>query len=107
MGFQFGVGIVGAGVIGNVHADALAGVQNAKLLAIAEPRQDAGQQMAAKYGVTWYGSYLEMLDHPGIDLVILGTPSGLHPEQAIIAAQHGKHVITEKPMAITSDGGPG
>ncbi|MGI8483879.1 MAG: Gfo/Idh/MocA family protein [Thermomicrobiales bacterium] len=104
MGFQFGVGIVGAGVIGNVHAEALTGVQNAQLLAIAEPREDAGQQMATKYAATWYGSYLEMLAHPGIDLVILGTPSGLHPEQAIIAAQHGKHVITEKPMAITSDG---
>ncbi len=104
VGDQFGVGIVGAGVIGNVHAGALAKVTNATLLAIAEPREDAGKAMAEKYGATWYASFLEMLQHPGIDLVILGTPSGLHPEQAIIAAEYGKHVITEKPMAITSDG---
>jgi UDP-N-acetyl-2-amino-2-deoxyglucuronate dehydrogenase len=104
MGFEFGVGIVGAGVIGNVHANALTGVPNAKLLAVAEPREDVGRALAALHDATWYNSYLEMLTHPGMDLVILGTPSGLHPEQAIIAAQHGKHVITEKPMAITSDG---
>jgi len=91
-------------VIGNVHAGALQGVGNAKLLAVAEPREGAGQQFAAKYGVTWYASYLDMLQHPGIDVIILGTPSGLHPDQAILAAEHGKHIITEKPMAITSDG---
>ena len=45
-----------------------------------------------------------MLAHPGLDVVILGTPSGLHPEQAILAAGAGKHVITEKPMSITHDG---
>jgi predicted dehydrogenase len=45
-----------------------------------------------------------MLAQPEIDLVILGTPSGLHPEQTILAAQAGKHVITEKPMSITHDG---
>jgi len=101
---HFGVGIVGAGVIGNVHADALAGVTNAKLLAIAEPREDAGKALAAKHGVPWFASYEELLAQPDIDLVILGTPSGMHPEQAVLAAEHGKHVITEKPMAITHEG---
>src|SRR3712207_4950153 len=41
---------------------------------------------------------------PILDMVILCTPSGLHPEQAVAAAQAGKHVITEKPMAITLEG---
>ena len=100
----FKVGIVGAGVIGAVHAGALVGVDNAAVAAIAEPREEAGRQLAEKHGATWYASFTDMLAVPEIDLVILGTPSGLHPEQTILAAQAGKHVITEKPMAITHDG---
>jgi predicted dehydrogenase len=100
----FKVGIVGAGTIGEVHAGALEGVDNATVVAIAEPREDAGRKLAEKYGAQWFASYTDMLAVPEIDLVILGTPSGLHPEQTILAAQAGKHVITEKPMSITHDG---
>ncbi|HYJ13298.1 MAG TPA: Gfo/Idh/MocA family oxidoreductase, partial [Thermomicrobiales bacterium] len=53
---------------------------------------------------TWYPSFTDLLAQPDIDVVILGTPSGLHPEQTILAAQAGKSIITEKPMAITHDG---
>jgi UDP-N-acetyl-2-amino-2-deoxyglucuronate dehydrogenase len=100
----FKVGIVGAGVIGRVHADALAGVDNATLVAVADVREDAGRELAGKYGATWYPHFTELLAQPDIDVVILGTPSGLHPEQTILAAQAGKSIITEKPMAITHDG---
>lgn len=104
MSDMFKVGIVGAGVIGAVHARALEGVDNTKVVAVAEPREEAGRKLADTYGATWYSSFTEMLADPDIDLVILGTPSGLHPEQTILAAQAGKHVITEKPMSITHDG---
>jgi predicted dehydrogenase len=50
MGNGFGVGISGAGVIGKVHADALAGVDNTSLVAVAEPREDAGRAFAEAYG---------------------------------------------------------
>ena len=100
----FGVGISGAGTIGNVHAGALAGVTNARLVAVAEPREEAGRAFADKHGATWYASYEEMLADPAVDVVIVATPSGLHPEQTIQAARAGKHVITEKPMAITAEG---
>jgi len=98
------VGIVGAGTIGQVHAKALQGVTNARLVAVAEPRKDAGQELATKYDAKWYESFIDMLKHPELDVVILGTPSGLHPEQSILASGAGKHVITEKPMSITHDG---
>lgn len=104
MADQFNVGIVGAGTIGQVHGRALQGVSNARLVAVAEPRTDAGKDLAAKYDAKWYASFVDMLNHPDLDVVILGTPSGLHPEQAILAAQAGKHIITEKPMSITNDG---
>ncbi len=104
MSDTFKVGIVGAGIIGEVHARALEGVDNATVIAVAEPREEAGRKLAGKYEAAWYSSFTEMLADPAIDLVILGTPSGLHPEQTILAAQAGKHVITEKPMSITQDG---
>lgn len=104
MARRFNVGMVGAGTIGQVHAGALNGIENAKLIAVAEPREDAGRALADANDATWHASYVDMLKQPEIDLVILGTPSGLHPEQTILAAQAGKHVITEKPMAISRDG---
>lgn len=100
----FRVGIVGAGTIGQVHAKALEGVEDTTIVTVADPREDAGRALAEKYGARWYASYMEMLTDPTVDVVILGTPSGLHPEQTVLAARAGKHVITEKPMAITSDG---
>lgn len=104
MADRFNVGIVGAGTIGQVHAKALTGIDNANLIAVSEPREDAGRALADANGAAWHPSYVDMLKLPEIDVVILGTPSGLHPEQTILAAQAGKHVITEKPMAITRDG---
>ena len=100
----FNVGIVGAGTIGQVHSRALERVSNARVVAVAEPREDAGRSLATANDAVWYDSFVDMLAHPELDVVILGTPSGLHPEQAILAAGAGKHVITEKPMSITHDG---
>ncbi len=101
---EFRVGIAGAGTIGQVHAGALDGVENAVISAIADPREEAGRTLAGKHRARWYASFEELLADPEIDVVTLGTPSGLHPEQTVLAAQAGKHVITEKPMAITTDG---
>lgn len=104
MAHQFKVGISGAGVIGSIHADALANIDSATLVAVAEPRESAGQAFASKYGCDFYPSYPEMLANADIDVVIVATPSGLHPDQVVLAAEHGKHIITEKPMAITEEG---
>ncbi|MEJ7839581.1 MAG: Gfo/Idh/MocA family oxidoreductase, partial [Thermomicrobiales bacterium] len=99
-----GIGLVGAGIIGNVHAFALSEIEGATIVGVAEPREDAGRELATKTGAIWYKSFVELLENPAVELVILGTPSGMHPEQAILAARAGKHIITEKPMAITSEG---
>lgn len=100
----FNVGISGAGTIGHIHAQALKSIDAATLVAIAEPREDAGSAFVSEYGGTHYSSFVDMLDHDGLDIVIVTTPSGIHPDQVVLAAEAGKHVITEKPMAITSDG---
>lgn len=98
------VGISGAGTIGRIHAEALRNIDSATLVAVAEPREDAGQAFVDEFGGTLFASFVDMLAHDELDVVIVTTPSGLHPDQVVLAAEAGKHVITEKPMAITSDG---
>ena len=100
MAAQLGIGIVGAGVIGAVHAAAVAGVDGARLVAVADPREDAGRRLADAHGAAWHADDAALVARPDVDAVILATPSGLHADQAVRAAGAGKHVITEKPMAI-------
>jgi predicted dehydrogenase len=100
----FGVGIVGAGVIGEMHAQALQGLESARLVGVAEIREEAGRGFAKRYSVEWYPRIEELLTRPDMDAVALCTPSGLHSDQAVQAARAGKHVITEKPMAINLEG---
>jgi UDP-N-acetyl-2-amino-2-deoxyglucuronate dehydrogenase len=59
---------------------------------------------ADRTGAPWYTSYDKLLADSGADIVTIATPSGLHPPQGIAAARAGKHVITEKPMAISLEG---
>lgn len=98
------VGISGAGTIGRIHAEALRNIETTTLVAVAEPREEVAGAFTAEFGGTAYTSLLDMLDHHDIDVVIVTTPSGLHPDQVVLAAEAGKHVITEKPMAITREG---
>jgi predicted dehydrogenase len=100
----FGVGISGAGTIGAVHAEALEGLEDARLVAVATAREVTGRKLAEARGAEWHAGFEELLARPDVDVVILCTPSGLHPEEAVAAARAGKHVITEKPMAITLEG---
>jgi predicted dehydrogenase len=100
----FGVGIAGAGMISGVHAEVLLEIEDARLVAISEAREATGRKLVETYGVEWYARLDDMLLRPDVDVVILCTPSGLHPEQAVAVARAGKHVITEKPMAVTLEG---
>jgi UDP-N-acetyl-2-amino-2-deoxyglucuronate dehydrogenase len=100
----FGVGIVGAGTIGKVHAAEVAGVEGAELVALVEPREEAGRELAGSHGVDWHPDLEGLLARDDVDVVVLCTPSGIHADGAVAAARAGKHVVSEKPMAITREG---
>jgi UDP-N-acetyl-2-amino-2-deoxyglucuronate dehydrogenase len=100
----FSVGIVGAGTIGKVHAAELAGVEGTELVAVVEPSGEDGRELAGSHGAEWHPDLEGLLARDDVDVVVLCTPSGLHPDGAVAAARAGKHVISEKPMAITLDG---
>jgi UDP-N-acetyl-2-amino-2-deoxyglucuronate dehydrogenase len=93
-------GIVGCGRIAANHFEALKRHSDrAELVAVCDTDPAVLARTVAKFGAPGYASLKALLEADEIDVVVLCTPSGLHPEQAIAVARHGKHVVTEKPMA--------
>jgi predicted dehydrogenase len=94
-------GILGTGFIAQKMADALPFVPNSKLYAIASRNMDTAKTFASKYKVDkMYGSYEELVKDPAVDIVYVATPHNLHYENTIMALEHGKHVLCEKPFAV-------
>ncbi len=73
--------------------------QRAELVAVCDTDATLMQASAANRGVPGYGSISELLKHSQADVLVLCTPSGLHPQHAMEIARGGRHVVTEKPMA--------
>jgi UDP-N-acetyl-2-amino-2-deoxyglucuronate dehydrogenase len=96
-----GVGVVGCGSIGPLHAEALARVDGARLVAVADTRAERAGALATRYGVSACASLEDLLAVPGVDLVCVCTPSGTHGELAVEAARAGRHVVLEKPIDVS------
>lgn len=95
------IGLVGAGRIARVHANAYASVSRGGIVAVTDPIEAAAQSLSADYGYRVVASFDAMLADPEIDAVLLATPNALHPEQTIAALRAGKHVFCQKPIALT------
>lgn len=98
--FQFG--ILGCGMIASIHADAIGHIENAVLRGVSDMRLEKAQAFAEKHSTRAYSSYEEMLADEEIDAVCICTPSCFHAANAIEALEKGKHVVLEKPMALSS-----
>ncbi len=97
---EIGFGIVGGGMIGAVQAAAIQQINSAKLLAVCGRDEARTAEFAAKFGIAAYTDYDKFLQHPGLQIVNICTPSGTHAELGIRAAEAGKHVLVEKPIEI-------
>lgn len=95
------VALVGCGRIAGNHFDALQKIDGLQLVAVCDAESDRAQSAGEVQGVPWFASYEEMLRSVDSDAVAICTPSGLHPQHGVLAARAGRHVITEKPMAIS------
>lgn len=93
--------LVGCGVIGPTHAEAINSLPDAELVAVCDIIPERAQKLAGKYGVTAYTSLDEMLEREKLDVVNICTPSGTHGEYACKVMLTGRHVIVEKPVEIT------
>jgi UDP-N-acetyl-2-amino-2-deoxyglucuronate dehydrogenase len=92
--------LIGCGRIANNHFEALkVHADRAELVAVCDVDENARTRAAKATGATAFRTLTEMLEQSQADVVVLATPSGLHPEQAIEVAGSKRHVMTEKPMA--------
>jgi myo-inositol 2-dehydrogenase/D-chiro-inositol 1-dehydrogenase len=98
---QLNVGIIGAGRIGKVHAETLAfRLPEARTLAIADVNREAAQALAARCGIpTVSESSAAILANPAIEAVLICSSTDTHAELIVQAAQAGKHIFCEKPIA--------
>ena len=75
-----------------------------ELVAASDDNADRARERSEPLGIPWFTSYEKMLSEVESDVVSICTPSGLHPSQGVLAARAGRHVVTEKPMAISLKG---
>jgi UDP-N-acetyl-2-amino-2-deoxyglucuronate dehydrogenase len=97
----FRVALIGCGRISKNHFDALRQIPELQLVAVCDADDERARAAGRLEGVPSYRNYEEMLREVDADVVSICTPSGLHASQGAAAARAGKHVVTEKPMAIT------
>jgi predicted dehydrogenase len=97
------VAIVGAGNISDTHARAASEIPGVKIEAVCGLVPERVAHLAEQYGATGYTDYEECLRHEPLSVVLLGTPSGLHAQQGLAAAQHGLHVLAEKPLDVRTE----
>ena len=95
-------GIVGTGLIAEFHAKALAEIPGATIVACLDKFPERAAQYAQKNGGAAYDDLGKFLAHPGLDIVNICTPSGLHMDVALQAAAAGKHLIIEKPLETST-----
>ncbi len=98
---KLGVAVIGCGSIHGVHADAITASQLSRLVCVVDIDEGRARASAAKYGCRWYVDYLEAIKDDEVDVVHICTPHYLHSSMAIEAVRAGKHVLVEKPVAIS------
>ncbi len=93
--------LIGAGGIGNAHSSAYQQMTNVKIIAVVDVRRENAEQAAAIHGAKAYTSIEEMAKQEKPAMVDICTPSFTHKDLAIACANHGWHVLIEKPIAHT------
>jgi len=95
------LGMAGLGVASTMVLPGVGEFPRARIAAAADLRPSARKAFEAKYGGRAYGSVEELYADPEVDVVWVATPNHLHCQHVVMAAEHGKHVICTKPMALT------
>jgi phthalate 4,5-cis-dihydrodiol dehydrogenase len=98
-----GIGIVGLGRAGAGVIPAIKNMPNMRLVAGADTNAKPLEVFRERNGAKTYSSIEEICSDPEVDAVWIATPTTLHCPHVILAAEHGKHVIVEKPMAVSLD----
>jgi len=94
-------GLIGCGRVAPRHAQSFAQLHDTHLAAVADINVGRAERFAQEYGATAYTDYRAILDRTDIDAVSICVPSGLHARVALDALDAGKHVLVEKPIALS------
>lgn len=94
------VGLVGCGGMGNEHLKIIAHIEDVELVGVCDYREERARRMSAAHGVPCWLDYETFLDEAKPDAVHICSPSGLHAQHGIAAAERGIHVLCEKPLDI-------
>ena len=94
------IGIIGSGNISGTHTRAALAIPGVAVSAVWGPTRDKAARLADTAGAAAYDDLSRFLEHRPMDMVAIGTPSGVHAEQAIAAAERGLHVLVEKPVDV-------
>jgi UDP-N-acetyl-2-amino-2-deoxyglucuronate dehydrogenase len=97
------VGILGGGNISETHARAAHETDGVEITAFHGQNQEKVARLSERFGGKLCATLPEFLKHKPLDVVLIGSPSGLHAEQGIAAAERGLHVLIEKPLDITTE----
>ncbi len=96
-----GVGIIGTGGWGAMHARTYAGTPGVAVRAVADIDMKRAEALAASYNATAYDNYGALLADPSVEAVSIVTPDFAHEEITLAAARAGKHILAEKPLAMS------
>jgi UDP-N-acetyl-2-amino-2-deoxyglucuronate dehydrogenase len=96
------IGILGGGNISDTHARAAAAIPGVKVVACYGANRERTAKLATRHDAVLYDDLEKFLAHRPMEIVAIGSPSGLHAEQGIAAARRGLHVLSEKPLDITT-----
>ena len=100
----FRIALVGCGRISKNHFEAIHEIEGLELVGVSDTDPERAAQAGAQWSVPHFTSFEKMLKEVKAEVVTIATPSGLHADQGVAAAQAGRHVVMEKPMAISLTG---
>ncbi|WP_433017575.1 Gfo/Idh/MocA family protein [Kribbella sp. CA-294648] len=98
---KFRLGLVGAGGVALLHAEAAAAQPEVEVTAVCDPRFEAAGELAARTGALAFNDHLVMFESCELDGIVVTAPHTLHASITVDAARHGLHVLVEKPMATS------
>ena len=96
-------GLVGCGRIAKRHAELLGldQIAGAKLAAVCDVKEDRARSLGERFSVPFYGDMNTMMRDQDVDVIEVLTPSGMHAEHVIDLARYKRHIVVEKPLALT------
>jgi myo-inositol 2-dehydrogenase / D-chiro-inositol 1-dehydrogenase len=97
------LGVIGTGRIGKVHiATLVQNVPQAEVIAVADVNLDSAREVAGQFGIeSVYGNYTDVINHPGVDAVVICSSTDTHAAIIVDAAKAGKHIFCEKPVDLS------